>query len=62
MLVVAAGVPGIERVETNDVQSLVRKCGLVVLKEAKQIFVVSPGHHQVLHAAVGFVHSVLGAE
>ena len=35
---------------------------LVVPQQLVQVLVVSPGHHQVLHAAVGLVHAKLGAE
>lgn len=61
MLIVTTRVPRVEGVEPNDVQTCFRQCGLVVLEESVQVLVVAPGHHQILNAAIGSVHSVLGA-
>lgn len=61
MLIVTTRVPRVEGVEPNDVQTCFRQCGLVVLEESVQVLVVAPRHHQILNAAIGRVHSALGA-
>lgn len=61
MLIVTTRVPRVEGVEPNDVEACFRQCGLVVLEESVQVLVVAPRHHQILNAAIGRVHSVLGA-
>lgn len=61
MLVVAARVPRIKGMVANHVQSFVGDRRSVVAQDSVQVFVVAPGHHQVLEATIRLVNSVLGA-
>lgn len=58
MLVIATIVPWIERVEAYNVACYMWQFGFVVLQHAVHVFIVSPGHQQIVNTAIWLINAI----